>query len=112
MGHDNYWFRGEYIFKLDPKEQARELWIEGRKLMEEDNYTEAIRRFEQAKEKVSTFSPPYYRLGLCYEKTGDKEKALENYNKYLELIEGKPKKEKIRSKVQESVDRLKLPEQE
>ena len=96
--------------KEKPKDIARELWIKGRKLMEENNYTKAIKCFEQAKEGAPSYNPPYYRLGLCYEKIGDKEKALKNYNNYLKLIEGKSRKEKIRNKVQESIDRLKTAE--
>lgn len=113
-----YWYCGESISPVEDWEEkkandtARELWIKGRKLMEENNYTEAIKRFEQAKEKAPNYSPPYYRLGLCYEKKGDTEKALKAYNKYLKLIEGQPKKEKIRNKVRQSIERLKLPETE
>lgn len=107
-----YWFRGEHILRLDPKQQARELWLKGCKLMEEDNYKEAIERFQEAKKKAPDYAPPYYRLGVCYNELGDAQKALENYSKYLKLIEGKPKKEKIRNKVQQSVDRLKSSEQE
>ncbi len=92
--------------------EAKELWLEGRKLMEEENYAEAIKCFEKAKRIAPTYSPPYYRLGLCYEQMGDTAKALENYKKYLELIKWKPKKENIRKKVRESIERLESSQEE
>ena len=104
------------VKKLEPKrkkgQQARELWGKGRDFMKRGDYQTAIKYFQQAKEKDSTYSAPYYRLGLCYEKTDDKEKALENYNKYLEITEGNPKKEKTREKVRQGIKRLKSSDQE
>lgn len=86
--------------------QIRELQSEGQKLMAQNNYREAIKYFEQAKKKSPDHSVTYYQLGLCHERIGDTEKALKNYNEYLELIEGKPWKEEMRSRVRQSVARL------
>ena len=119
----SYWLQGKDFEKIkerktekpapvSPTEQARELWIEGRNHMGDNNYEEAVKCFEQAKKKDPGYSPPYYRLGLCYEKIGDTEKSLEHYNKYLAFIEGKSGKESIRKEVQESIDRLEFSERE
>lgn len=92
-------------------EQIRELQNEGQKFMARNKYREAIKCFEQARQKSPDHSVTYYQLGLCYERIGNTKGALKNYNKYLELIEGEPWKEDMRSRVRQSVARLESLEQ-
>lgn len=104
------------VKKLEPKrkkaQQAKELWAKGRDSVKKGDHQAAIKYFQQASQMDPSYSSPYYGLGFCYAKIGDKERALEYYNKYLEITEGNPKKEKTRAKVRQRINKLKSSEQE
>lgn len=54
-------------------------------LFERKNITEAEKVFNLATTVSNTDADAYYWLGRCFESTGDKEKAIENYNRAISL---------------------------
>jgi len=60
----------------------------GRLYFNQDRLDEAIFQLEQATYLMPNHSNSLYFLGLIYEKKGEKEKALEYFNKVLELNPG------------------------
>jgi len=56
-------------------------------LFETKNIAEAEKVFNLATTVSNTDPDAYYWLGRCFESTGDKEKAIENYNRALSLDE-------------------------
>jgi len=50
------------------------------------DYRGALSRFEEAVQTNPNYAPAYLGLGRVYEKTGARQKALEAYQKYLDLL--------------------------
>lgn len=49
-------------------------------------YKAAISRFQEAIQARSDYAPAYLGLGKAYEKTGQKQKALDAYQQYLDKL--------------------------
>jgi tetratricopeptide (TPR) repeat protein len=67
--------------------------------MKRGNYDAAIERFEDATHFQPKLARSYALLGEAYEKTGDRDKALANYRKYLDVYRQAPDREKILKKI-------------
>jgi len=50
------------------------------------DYKGALSRFEEAARTDPNYAPAYLGLGKVYEKTGMKQKALDAYQRYLDLL--------------------------
>ena len=49
-------------------------------------YKGALSRFQEAVQENSSYAPAYLGLGRVYEQIGLKQKALDNYKKYLDAL--------------------------
>lgn len=68
-------------------------------------YKGALSRFQEAVQEDSSYAPAYLGLGKVYEQIGLKEKALDNYKKYLDALPSE--KDALEAKnVQREVARL------
>lgn len=97
---DVYYIKGTYFFNTNQYAEALKLFDEsirqdwkfidayldkGIILFEQRNYDEALEVFSKAA-LVSNRNPDaYYWMGRCYEATGQKEQAIENYKRTLQL---------------------------
>lgn len=63
----------------------KSLYLEAKLLLRQDNIEEAIKFLDQSKELNPNFANTLKELGLQYYKTGEKEKARENFKQYLDL---------------------------
>jgi tetratricopeptide (TPR) repeat protein len=59
-------------------------------LLNQEKYSEAIKVLKAVSGKTSKFSAPFINLGIAYERTGDMEKAEENFKKALEISQQHP----------------------
>jgi len=75
-------------FGVDP--EIRNEFNQAVALLNEEKYSEAIRLLKAVSGKTSKFSAPYINLGIAYARTGDLEKAEENFNKALEISQQHP----------------------
>jgi tetratricopeptide (TPR) repeat protein len=69
------------------------------------NLKGALSRFEEAAKTNSHYAPAYLGLGKVYEKMGQKEKALESYQRYLDELPSAKDAEEARA-AQRAVARL------
>lgn len=58
----------------------------GNYYLKRKKYKAALSRFQEAVDTDPSFAAAYLGLGKTYEKLGQKQKALESYRKYLELL--------------------------
>jgi tetratricopeptide (TPR) repeat protein len=72
-------------FKYTPPGPAKSVEI-GNFYLKRHNYKAAISRFKEAIQTRSDYAPAYLGLGKAYEKTGQKQKALDAYRKYLDAL--------------------------
>ena len=54
-------------------------------LMQKGDWTGAIKGFERAVRWYPSLAPPYGNMGICYAKIGERQKALEAFDKALEI---------------------------
>ena len=64
---------------------AKKLFELGEELLEYDELDKAIKCFQMAAQQKPNWSAPYLKMGYAYFNLGDNAKALENFNKFLEL---------------------------
>jgi tetratricopeptide (TPR) repeat protein len=62
-------------------------------------YDAAIERFRESIKYKSNFAKPHRLLGLCYEKKGDLQDAVEYYEKYLQILPSADDADKIRKRI-------------
>ncbi len=62
------------------------LMRQGSILMQQDQYREALKRFEEADRIAPGNATVYNMMGLCYMRMGQLDKALESFNGALDLI--------------------------
>ncbi len=68
-------------------------------------YKGALSRFQEAVQEDSSYAPAYLGLGRVYEQIGLKQKALDNYKKYLDALPSE--KDALEAKgVQSAIARL------
>ncbi len=72
----------EYAF--NPHQAKKEMEV-GEFYMRKRSYSAAVSRFEQALKWHPRLSAAYLRLGVATEKSGELQRALEAYRKYLEI---------------------------
>jgi len=75
---------------LDPETKkflgnAKKLFELGEQLLEADELEKAIVCFHLAAKRKPQWSAPYLKMGYAYFNLGNNQKALENFNKFLEL---------------------------
>lgn len=70
-------------FGVDP--EIRGEFNQAVNFMSQENYAEAIKLLKAVAGKTSKFSAPYINLGIAYSRTGDTEKAEENFKSALEI---------------------------
>ncbi len=76
-----------YKDKLAPEEILRMHYGFGKTYMMKEMYAESINEFEKVIQMQPDFDPDiYYYLGCNYNYLADREKAIENLKKYLELV--------------------------
>ena len=78
---------------LDPETKkllrnAKKLFKLGEELLEEDELEKAIMCFHLAAKRKPQWSAPYLKMGYAFFNLGNNKKALENFNKFLELDPG------------------------
>ena len=71
-------------------EPARELYLEGRALLDSGRVTEAHDRFVQAVGQDLNFALAHLGLAEAYRMRDMKEKAVEHYKAYLDILPGGP----------------------
>lgn len=69
------------------------------------DYKGALSRFEEAVQTDPNYAPAYLGLGKVYEKTGARQKALDAYQKYLDLLPSDKDAEDAKE-VHRAIDRL------
>ncbi len=63
-------------------DEARRLMLEGRQLVQERAFAEAITKFEASMKKVPNVEL-YYDIGSAYEQLGERQKAADTYEIYV-----------------------------
>ena len=69
------------------------------------DYKGALSRFEEAVQTDPNYAPAYLGIGKVYEKTGVTQKALDAYQKYLDLLPS-DKDAQDAKEVHRAIDRL------
>jgi TolA-binding protein len=69
--------------QVDP--EIRQEFQQALTMLEAENYADAIRLLKGVTGKTSKYTAPFINLGIAYARTGDLEKAEENFNKALEI---------------------------
>jgi tetratricopeptide (TPR) repeat protein len=72
----------------------------GQFYLKKKNYDAAIERFQESIKYKSNFAKPHLLLGLCYEKKGDLEDAVEYYEKYLKILPSADDAEDVRKRIE------------
>jgi len=72
-------------FTFTPPGPAKSVEV-GNFYLRRKDYNGALSRFEEAVQTNPNYAPAYLGLGKVYEKTGARQKALEAYQKYLDLL--------------------------
>jgi tetratricopeptide (TPR) repeat protein len=74
--------------QVDP--EVHEEFNQAVDLLAKGKYSEAIKTLKAVTGKTSKFSAPFINLGIAYERTGELEKAEENFKKALEINQQHP----------------------
>ncbi len=77
------------------KNSSEELVEKGNKMLTEEKAVEAIRFYNEAVAQNPDYAKAYRGLGIAYASTGDKERACDNYRKYLKFSPDTPEKAQI-----------------
>jgi tetratricopeptide (TPR) repeat protein len=83
---------------FDPLHAGRSLDI-GKFYLNKGSYDAAIDRFVEASNYQPTLAAPWKLLGDAYEKKHEYPKAIESYNKYLQILPNAPDAAKIKKQV-------------
>jgi len=94
--------RGSFIYS--PPGPAKSVEV-GNFYLRRKDYKGALSRFEEAVQTDSNYAPAYLGLGKVYEKTGARQKALDAYQKYLDLLPS-DKDAQDAKQVHRAIDRL------
>lgn len=81
------------------RKNAKKLFELGEELLEYDELDKAITCFKLATQRKPKWSAPYLKLGYAYFNLGNNAKALENFNKFLELDPKSPEAPTIKEMV-------------
>jgi tetratricopeptide (TPR) repeat protein len=91
-------------FKYSPPGPAKSVEV-GNFYLRRKDYKGALSRFEEAVQTDPNYAPAYLGLGKVYEKTGVTQKALDAYQKYLDLLPSDKDAEDAKE-VHRAMDRL------
>lgn len=91
-------------FVYTPPGPAKSVEI-GNFYLKRHNYKAAISRFKEAIQTRADYAPAYLGLGKAYEKTRQKQKALDAYQKYLDMLPSDKDAEDAKD-VHRALDRL------
>ncbi len=91
-------------FVYTPPAPAKSVEI-GNFYLRRKDYKGALSRFEEATRTDPNYAPAYLGLGKVYEKTGARQKALEAYQRYLDLLPSDKDAEDAKE-VHRAMDRL------
>jgi hypothetical protein len=90
---------------FDPLHAGRSLDI-GRFYLNKGSYDAAIDRFVEASNYQPTLAAPWKLLGDAYEKKHEYAKAIESYNKYLQILPQAPDAAKIKKQISELAEKV------
>jgi tetratricopeptide (TPR) repeat protein len=91
-------------FRYSPPGPAKSVEV-GNFYLKRKDYKGALSRFEEAVQTDPNYAPAYLGLGKVYEKTGATQKALDAYQKYLDLLPSDKDAEDAKE-VHRAIDRL------
>lgn len=91
-------------FAYAPPGPAKSVEI-GNFYLKRHKYKAAISRFNEAIQTRADYAPAYLGLGKAYEKTGQKQKALDAYRQYLDMLPSDKDAEDAKD-VHRAMDRL------
>jgi tetratricopeptide (TPR) repeat protein len=91
-------------FAFSPPGPAKSVEI-GNYYLRRKDYKGALSRFEEAARTNPNYAPAYLGLGKVYEKTGARQKALDAYQEYLDLLPSDKDAEDAKE-VHRAIDRL------
>ena len=81
---------GTEVIHREKQKEANALFLRGEELFQQDKFAEAINVFQDVYEKYPDFKILAARAlrqkGLCYERTGQFEKAIESYKQCIEEV--------------------------
>ena len=92
------------VFNYTPPGPAKSVEI-GNFYLKRKDYKGALSRFEEAAQTDPNYAPAYLGLGKVYEKTGATQKAVDAYQKYLDLLPS-DKDAQDAKEVHRAIDRL------
>jgi tetratricopeptide (TPR) repeat protein len=84
---------------FDPLHADRSMDV-GTFYLKKGDYDAAIDRFQEAARLNPKLAKPYLLLGEVYEKKGDPTDAITAYNKYLELFQKAPDRDKVAKRIE------------
>lgn len=91
-------------FNYTPPGPAKSVEV-GNFYLRRKDYKGALSRFEEAVQTDPNYAPAYLGLGKVYEKTGVRQKALDAYQKYLDLLPSDQDAQNAKE-VHRAIDRL------
>jgi tetratricopeptide (TPR) repeat protein len=89
---------------FDPLHAGRSLDI-GKFYLNKGSYDAAIDRFVEASNYQPTLAAPWKLLGDAYEKKHEYAKAIESYNKYLQILPRAPDAAKIKKQISDLAEK-------
>jgi hypothetical protein len=90
---------------FDPLHAGRSLDI-GKFYLNKGSYDAAIDRFVEASNYQPTLAAPWKFLGDTYEKKHEYAKAVESYNKYLQILPNAPDAAKIKKQISDLAEKV------
>lgn len=98
--------RRDEVNSKRPEESKKALkeYKEGKKLLSDEKYKEALPLFLNADKKYPSYKVKYF-IALCHENMGNKEEALKNYRQFVNTAQNP--KEKFKERINEARKRIK-----
>ena len=90
---------------FDPLHAGRSIDI-GTFYLKKGSYDAAIDRFVEASNYQPTLAAPWKLLGEAYEKKREYPKAVESYNKYLQILPHAPDAAKIKKTISDLEEKI------
>ena len=81
-------------------------WILAGSILNKGSYDAAIDRFMEASNYQPTLAAPWKLLGDAYEKKHEYAKAVEAYNKYLQILPRAPDAAKIKKQISDLAEKI------
>ncbi len=84
--------------KFNPLEAQKNVKV-GDFYYKRKNYGAAIRRYQEALEYQPNYIKAFERLGKTYEKSGEKQKAIDLYKQFIDKYPGSPKASDFKNRI-------------